>query len=201
MKPDASPLLPSSCPSVPVPNHGAKAEEPAHWFVMRDLKRPNAKRPAYKTLSDGHFEVFTPMKWKLATVQGKRIRKEVPVIQDLLFVHTRREDLDPVVETDSTLQYRYLKGGGCRNPMTVPAKEMERFMRAAKASDSPRYYLPEELTPSMAGREVRIIGGPLDGYEGRLMTVRGSKARRLLVELPNLLAVAVEVNPEYIQFL
>ena len=35
------------------------------WFVMRDLKRNNAKLPAYKMLSEMKIEIFTPMKWKI----------------------------------------------------------------------------------------------------------------------------------------
>lgn len=53
----------------------------------------------------------------------------------------------------------------------------------------------------MCGRKIRIIGGPLDNFEGSLLTVRGSKVKRLLVELPDLLTVGVEVNPEYIQLI
>ena len=53
----------------------------------------------------------------------------------------------------------------------------------------------------MRNRRIRIIGGPLHGYEGSLVTVRGTTVKRLLVELPMLLAAAVEVEPEFIQFL
>ena len=53
----------------------------------------------------------------------------------------------------------------------------------------------------MYRRRIRIVGGTLDGYEGRLLTTRGSKVRRLLVELKGFLAVGVEVNPEYIKLL
>ena len=35
-----------------------------HWYVMRDLKRPNAKLPAYKQLSDEHIEVFPCWDWR-----------------------------------------------------------------------------------------------------------------------------------------
>ena len=58
------------------------------WYVMRDLKRPNAKHPAYKQLEELGFEVFVPMKWFLSVKQGKRVREKRPFIQDLLFVHT-----------------------------------------------------------------------------------------------------------------
>ena len=53
----------------------------------------------------------------------------------------------------------------------------------------------------MVGRAVRIIGGPLDGYEGRLLRLRGARAKRVIVELPNLIALAVEVQPEFIQLI
>ena len=43
-----------------------KNEQQMHWYVMRDLKRSNAKLPAYKQLSDEHIEVFTPMQWRLS---------------------------------------------------------------------------------------------------------------------------------------
>lgn len=175
-----------------------ECEQPMHWFVMRDLKRSNAKLPAYKLLLERHIEFFTPMKWRLATRAGKKIREKVPFMQDLLFVHDTRDHLDPVVERTPTLQYRWLRNT-YREPMTVSDKDMERFIRAVGTSESPRYYLPEEITSSMYGRRIRIVGGPLDGYEGCLLTMRGSKVKRLLVELPNLLAVGVEVNPEYIQ--
>ena len=59
----------------------------------------------------------------------------------------------------------------------------------------------EEITPAMRNRKIRIIGGPLHGYEGSLVTVRGTTVKRLLVELPMLLAAAVEVEPEFIQLL
>ena len=175
------------------------AETEIHWYVMRDLKRPNALLPAYKMLAEMGFEVFTPMKWKLTVRGGRRVRKEIPYMQDLLFVHSSRQDLDPVVLRTPTLQYRFVRNGYCV-PMVVRNADMERFIHAVNNSESVRYYKPEEITSSMHGRQIRIVGGALDGYEGTLVTVRGSKVKRLLVELPNLLTVGVEVKPDYIQF-
>lgn len=169
------------------------------WFVMRDLKRANAKQPAYQYLQEKNVRVFTPMKWRIRMEKGKKVREEVPCIQDLLFVYDNRENLDPLVELIPTIQYRWLRNH-YREPMTVSGSEMERFIGAVRASESPKYYLPEEITPEMVNRRIRIVGGPLDGYEGMLLSTRGSKVKRLLVELPDLLAVGVEVSPEFIQF-
>ncbi len=170
------------------------------WFVLRDLKRPNAKFPAYQQLSELNIEVFTPMKWTLATHCGKPERRMVPFMPDLLFVHSTRTVLDPIVRKTPTLQYRYFKGGAYCEPMVVPGNDMSRFIVAVNSSADPTYYMPGELTPSMCGRQVRIIGGTLNGYEGVLLKVRGSRTRRLLVDLPNFLTAAIEVDPEYIQF-
>lgn len=170
------------------------------WFVMRDLKRSNAKQPAYKLLNELKIKCFTPMIWKTFIRKGKRILKEVPFMQDLLFVYDSRRVLDPIVERIATLQYRFVKGGK-RMPMTVRAEDMDRFIKAVSTMERPNFYTPEEIEPSMIGKKVRIVGGPLDGYEGYLQKIQGSKVKHLFVELPNLLTVAVEVNPEYIQVL
>lgn len=173
--------------------------EQKHWFVMRDLKRVNAKLPAYKFLENNGVTVFVPMKWQIIVRKGKRERVSVPFMQDLLFVCDSRQHLDPLVEKMPTLQYRWLRNT-YREPMVVPQADMERFMQAVKSSESIQYYLPDEITPQMVGKKISIIGGPLNGYQGYLLSVRGSKVKRLLVELKGYLAAGVEVNPEYIQF-
>ena len=76
---------------------------------------------------------------------------------------------------------------------------MDRFIKAVAASKSPRFYTLSEITPAMVGKKVRVIGGPLDGYEGRLQKMQGSVVKRLFVELPDLLVASVEVQPDFIQ--
>ncbi len=176
-----------------------KESEIPHWFVLRDLKRGNAKLPAYKMLADMGIEIFTPMVWKLVLLHGKRTRISVPFMQNLLFAHDSRKNLDPIIAKTATLQYRFLRDGN-RSPMTVRDADMEHFMQAVEGTDNPRYYMPNEVTPNMIGRKVRIIGGPLNGYEGFLQKLQGSRVKRMFVELPNHITAAVEVEPEFIQF-
>lgn len=168
------------------------------WFVMRDLKRRNAKLPAYKLLDGLVTKVFTPMEWRLVARNGKRIKEQVPFMQDLLFVYDTRQAVDPIVEKYDTVQYRYVRGG-YKIPMTVRETDMQRFIHAVESTENPRYYTLEEISPDMVGRKVYIVGGPLDGYEGHLQKIQGAHVKRLFVEIPNLLAAAVEVQPEYIQ--
>lgn len=182
------------------PDSAQQTDSGLCWYVMRDLKRANAKLPAYRQLTDEGFEVFTPMTFRLTTKGGKRVREKVPFMQDMLFVHAAREKLDAIVDSTKTLQYRYIRGAYCE-PMTVREKDMTRFIRAVESTDTPQYYLPGELLPNMFGHKIRIMGGPLDGCEGKLLKVRGTKKKRLIVEIPTLLSVSVEVSPEYIQII
>lgn len=174
------------------------SQESLQWFAMRDLKRRHAKLPAYKLFENLKVQYFTPMVHRLVVVKGKRIDQEVPFMPDLLFVKDTREHLDHIVESTPKLQYRY-KIGVQHTPIIVPTADMERFIYAVESSENPKFYSLNEVTSDMTNREIRIIGGKLDGYTGTLVTTRGSKVKRLLVELPSLLAASVEVEAEYIQ--
>lgn len=171
------------------------------WFAMRDLKRANALMPAYKQLAEAGMEVFTPMTTRFVVRDGKRIRKEVPVMRDLLFVNESRQTLDPIVAKTPTLQYRFRRGGKHGEAIVVPAEDMARFIGAVEASDNPKFYSAEEVTPLMCGRKIRMVGGALDGYEGILQTVRGSKTKHLIITLPTLIAVSVDINDEFVEVL
>ncbi len=171
-----------------------------HWYVLRDLRRPNARTRSWEELTALGFDVFTPLKWVTSGSGLRRERRQVPVISDLLFVRSSREALDVEVNRSHTLQYRYERGRQS-SPMVVRPSDMDRFISAVRSAADTRYYLPEELSPSMYGRRIRIVGGPLDGSEGHLLRLRGSRVKRLLVELPSFLTAAVEVTPEYIQLL
>ncbi len=186
--------------TAPAAGPSAGEDTPQRWYVMRDLTRPNAKMPAYKQLEERHFEVFTPMPWRVKTQGGRRVREKVPFLHDLLFVRGLRAEIDPVVDQIKTLQYRYVRGSYCL-PMVVPDWDMRRFIYAVSVSDRPVYFQSGELTPSMYGRQVKIIGGLMDGYQGRLVSIRGSRVKRLLVDLTQFCSVAVEVQPEYIQLI
>ena len=174
------------------------SENIIQWYVMRDLKRPNARKRAYQLLGEQGFTVFTPKIWQITIRSGKRVRVEIPYIPSLLFVRDSRKHLDPIVGQTPLLQYHWHRHKW-RVPMIVSDADMNRFIQAVAATPSPQYLLPSEITPQMYNRRIRIVGGPLDGQEGTLVTTRGSKVKRLLVELRGLLAVSVEVNPEYIR--
>lgn len=167
---------------------------------MRDLSRRNSNRMAHQELRDAGLEVFTPMTEMLLTIRGKQQRRQVPVIQDLLFVHETRENLDPYVAKYPCLQYRFAVGRRANEPIVIREDEMRQFITAVSNTENAKYFMPGELTQGMYGKKVRIIGGLLDSCEGKLLSIKGMRTKRLIVEIPNLITAAVEVAPQYIQF-
>lgn len=174
--------------------------ESKKWYVLRDLKRPNAKNPAWKMLPELGFEAFTPMRERLRESAGRKIRETVPVLTDLIFVKSTKYDLDEVMIGTPTLQYRFMRGAVYRTPMTISDKEMETFIRAVSESKHTTYYLPGELTSDMCGREIRVVDGPLQGYTGKLLKIRGRSNPRILVSLDDYIIAAVEIERNFIEF-
>ena len=170
------------------------------WFAMRDLSRRNSNRMAHHELRDAGLEVFTPMMEMLLTIRGKKQRRNVPVIQDLLFVYETKENLDPYVAKYPLLQYLYVLGRRANEPTVIRENEMRQSIMAVSNTENPKYFMPGELTQTMYGKKVRIIGGVLDSYEGKLLSIKGMRTKRLIVEVSNLISAAVEVAPQYIQF-
>lgn len=179
-----------------------KDKDQIYWFAMKDNGRSHAKHPAYRLLSENGFEVFTPMRQMIKTQNGRRVRIEVPALFDLLFVHSTKTILDPVVDETKNLRYRYVKGGHLE-PIIVADDEMQRFIEAVTSSNDVQFYRPDEITPDMYGKMIRIIGGPLNGREGHLLAnTRGNNSKkRFFVELPGFLAAGVVVEREFIKVL
>lgn len=182
---------------------GAEKTSEDRWYVLRDLARPNAKNPAYKQLQampEMKDCVFVPLKQHVFMEFGKRVVRFIPYMPDLVFVHKTKEELDPIVRDIKLLQYRYVRGGKQFEAMSVRAEDFKKFKDAAEQTDNVEYYSYQEVSPQIYGKQIRIIGGRLNGFEGRLMSKRGSKFKRLLVDLRECnLAAAIQVESEFIQ--
>ena len=100
------------------------------------------------------------------------------------------------------LQYRYVRGGKLFEAMSVRAEGFKKFKDAVEQTDNVEYYSHEEVSPLIYGKQIRIIGGCLNGFEGRLISKKGSKFKRLLVDLWECnLAAAIQVESEFIQLM
>lgn len=130
-----------------------------------------------------------------AVVKGRqKYVVKVPLLSDILFVHSSEAELDPIVAKIPTLHYRFKKGGKYREHIVVRDEDMERFMYAAGHAEIKEFYAIDDLPWELIGNKVVIHGGPLDGYEVTLKKMQGSKKKRIFIELPKLAYAEMELT-------
>ena len=82
--------------------------------------------------------------------------------------------------------------------MVVSDKAMNDFITVSATLDEDLIYITEITGKLREGQKVKVKDGPFKGIEGKIVRIR--KSRRVLVELPGMLAVATTyVTPDKIE--
>ena len=145
-----------------------------------------------KKLDEAGFESFVPMRYVVALDRrGRKTKKFVPVVRDLIFVHTDQASMYNLKEQYETLRNIYIPSeDGRKRPVVVPDDQMESFMKVTQTlSDGLLFFTPDELNLTK-GVKVRIHGGQFNGLEGRFIKVRGARDKRVVVEISGVIVVA-----------
>ena len=172
---------------------------PLSWYALRVSYSRELK--VQQQLREKGIETFVPMIWRRIEKDGKKTRKLVPAINNLCFVHWTYQDI-----TD------YIKGFGEKSPvhfywdrtsaspLVVPDKAMEDFMKVSSSMDEDLIYITEISDKLREGQTVKVKEGAFAGVEGKVVRIK--KSRRILVELPGMLAVATTyVSPSMLEII
>jgi transcription antitermination factor NusG len=85
-----------------------------------------------------------------------------------------------------------------REPIVVSDKAMADFMQICKVMSDETLYLKDITDKLHEGQKVRVTEGPFKGIEGTIVRIK--RSRRVVVELPGLLAVATNyIDPRFIE--
>lgn len=172
------------------------------WFAMRATYR--REMIARQALEAASIESFVPMHYELRVEHGRRRRRLVPAIHNLIFVYATPSQLQAAKAKMPYLQYmiRRAEGQPYGEKIVVPTPQMEAFMAVAATLDEGLTFLAPQDVPLAKGQRVRVHGGPFDGREGCLVKVSGYRSRRVVVAIEGLVAVALaELKPEQIELL
>ena len=171
----------------------------AEWFVMNAYAKSEHKAESVLSGSNG-LPYFIPKKYAIKNYFGKLKRELVPLIPNLVFVKASYAQVDAFQSLYSFIGFATTIKSGNRTPLVVPAYQMENFMKVASHYDEElTYYKPEEVELKK-GDYVRIIGGKFNGAEGQLLRLKGKRGKRLVVRIPQIMAVAATyIEPEFIQ--
>lgn len=163
-------------------------DEEAVWVVMR------SKRGGYHEAQDKVYEFFMPMKESVTTRGGQRVKRVVPAIPDVFFVKDSIARLEVLVQKNKGVEFLYIKGLPYRQPVVIRDSEMDNFIAATKSSQRMTFYTAgDDALARIVGRRVRI---PHNGsvIEGELITIRGSRYRRLRVRLHDCIVAYIDLT-------
>ena len=165
------------------------------WYALRATYSRELK--VQSSLNELGVRTFVPMMWKKVSDQ----KKLVPAVNNLCFVYWNRLSIDSYISSfgdKSPVNYYWDR---TRNqPLVIPHQAMEDFIKVASTLDEDLIYLTEITEKLREGQVVKVRSGSFAGVEGKIVRIR--KSRRLLVELPGMLAVAsTYVRPEDVESL
>ena len=174
-------------------------EEMWQWHVLRVSYSRELK---IKAILDGKgVRTFVPMTWKKTERDGKIQKKLVPAISNLCFVYWTDSGVEDFIRSfGEKSPVHYYWDRTTSRPLTVPDKAMSDFITIASSMDEDLIYITEINDKLRVGQTVKVRSGSFAGVEGRIVRIR--KSRRLLVELPGMLAIAsTYVKPEDVELL
>ena len=173
-----------------------KEMEAIRWYVMRAHKK---EKKAEECLTVAGTEFYIPKTTVVREFHGKKSKRQVPVIPDMIFVHASQKQLVEFKKANNFLQFVIWNKSTGPEYLTVPDCQMEDFIRVSTNPGVSALYLRPEEIDIKQGTRVRILGGDLDGVTGVFMKVKGKRNRRLVVMLDGILAVSADIAPDLIQ--
>ena len=169
------------------------------WYAVRVTYGRELKFQAL--VQESGIQTFIPMCYRTFEKNGKKEQRLVPAVSNLIFVHSFKADLDDVMTAlGEVCPARYIWDKSTREPIIVPTKAMEDFIKISQAMVDDIVYL-SEVTPKLReGQRVKVKSGPFEGVEGTVIRVK--RSRRIMVELAGMLAIATTyVKPEELELL
>ena len=172
------------------------SSEKMQWFAMRATYRRGMQIKAL--LDKEGINNFIPMRYEVRIRNGRKRRELVPVISDLIFVHSVQSELQKVKFKLPYFQYMIDIRNGQK--IIVPDGQMRDFIAVAVTYDEHLlFFKPEEINPAK-GTRVRIIGGDFAGYEGIFIKVKGARDRRVVICIQGIIAMAMAtISPDLIE--
>ena len=203
-------MLDSTRPFSDAPNMDIRCPEhssegvPSSWYALRVSYSRELK--VRDRLNELGVKTFVPMMWRRCPVKpgmttGNPSRRLVPAVGNLCFAYSARAELEDFIRGyGETSPVHFYWDRTANKPLTVPEKAMNDFIAVSSTLDEDLIYITEITSKLREGQTVKVKEGPFKGIEGKVVRIR--KSRRILVELPGMLAVATTyIQPEYLEII
>ena len=163
-------------------------QEPAVWYAVYTKSR--AEKKVLLELEFQGIEAYLPIQKKLRQWSDRKKWIETPLISGYIFVHINRFDYDKVLRTQGVVAYVRFEGQAA----VIPDEQIDAIKRLLRQHHYEIKISHENFTQ---GDYIEVMGGPLMGLKGTLISLRGKK--RVAVQLAQLnLSLTVELPLEEI---
>lgn len=168
-----------------------------YWYALRVTY---SRELTFKNYLDREgIENFIPMRYEYIVRNERRVRKLVPAVHNLVFVHASRARIDAIKESVGlSSPIRYIMDRANNQPIIVPDIQMRSFMAVAGNCDQQLVYLEPSVVSLRKGERVRVTGGIFQGVEGEFIRIKND--RRVVVSIQGVMAIATTfIHPSLIE--
>lgn len=169
------------------------------WYPMRVTYGRELKVKA--SLDSLDVDNYIPMTYKVVEEKGERHKELVPAIHNLIFVHSSMDTITELKSSNmllSALRYITHKSVVTKDSapevITVPANQMNNFIKATKNHEEDVTYLNCENNLPLIGERVRITEGAFFGVEGIIKRIQ--KNKRVIVCINHISSVMLNFVPK-----
>lgn len=170
------------------------------WFAMRVTY--NRELSVKQLLDNANIVNYIPIRHVVKYKNGVKRSIAQPAVRGLLFTKCTRPAIMQFKQKLPQLQFITRRMSNKNVPIIVPDDQMTAFIKATSLDESLIEYLNTDNMDFTKGSKVKIHGGELDGMIGKYMRVSGKRAKRLLIQVENIMSVAVELaDIDYIEII
>ena len=171
------------------------AKENRKWYVLRCAGKQELKL-RYE-LERFKFECFVPLLRRKKLRGTRRVIELYPAVAGVVFALLSEEELEKFRDS-SKIRFFPWKDCATDSYIIVSDREMRNFIGVTGTDNEQLIYLEPNPVNWKKGQKVRVIAGPLKGYEGRFVRIKGD--RRIVVEIPGIIAVATGfIHPSFVE--
>lgn len=139
------------------------------------------------------------MHYEVKTIKGKNTRKQVPVIHNLIFIYSTREQLDEIKpKAEFFAGMRYIMDKSENTPIVIPENEMQSFIKVSETMGEQLQYISSDAVKLNKNDKVLITGGLFSGVVGCVIGTK--KNYRVVVSIPGFMAVTTtQIDPDMLE--
>src|SRR5690606_1686940 len=134
------------------------------WYVM--YTAPRSEKKVEQRLKEKGLEVYLPIVEEIRQWSDRKKKVQRPLFNGYLFVHTTKDKLWESLQVSGAVKFVNFAG----EHATVRDSEIETLKRVIATGLA----VEVETTAIEEGQQVRILGGPLEGFQGECVQ-KGNK--------------------------